>query len=297
MLAWLQYVSIISIVLPWRNFFFCLFLEEKSRCNVRREATDRYASEPFAIGAWHGEADHMQSGDALPLDEILEQSPFAAESPELKEPLLELARGLDGLGRLDESSQQVFIDETSLRGLLRAHFPSEFEDPCIGVLKQAPGSRLLDAMGKSTIEARPVYWQVVAANAEGFAPTLEAALGSFGLTASSTTEELRKAIQQRMPHLDPEQLTRRVEELVTTQATATSREATAPADAASVWDCCLRHLGWWGLAAFVVVLGAVIVAASATGGFAWELFWWLVAIGVVGDTLVTVLNCIIDPFS
>jgi hypothetical protein len=240
----------------------------------------------------------MQSSDALALDEILEQSSFAAESSELKESLLELARGLDGLGRLDDASRQVFIDETSLRGLLRTHFPPEFEDLYVRVLKEAPGSRLLDAMTKSAIEAtRPVYWQVVAANAEGFAPTLEAALGSLGLTASSTTEELRKAIQQRMPTLDPDLVTRRVQELVTAQIAPTSREATAPDDLASVWDCCLRHLGWWGLAAVIVVLGAVLAAAAATGGFAWGLFWVLVAAGLALDTVTIVLNCIIDPFS
>jgi hypothetical protein len=240
----------------------------------------------------------MQSDDATRLDERLEQSPFAAESSELKEPLLDLARGVDELGRLDEASQQVFIDETGLRGLLRAHFPPEFEDPCVTVLRESPGSRLVGAMDKSTIETmRPVYWQVVAANAEGFASTLEAALGSLDLTVSSTTEELRKAVQRRMPTLDPEQLTRRVNEIVTTQGAVTSREATAPADLASVWDCCLRHLGWWGLAAVVVVLGAWWVAAAATGGFAWGLFWWLVLAGLVGDTLVTVFNCILNPFS
>jgi len=129
----------------------------------------------------------MQTGNVDRLDEVLQQTPLGTEIPKLREPLLGLARSLDGLGRLNEGSQQVFLHEMSLRALLRAHFPPEFEDRCVTGLGKLPGSKLIDTKDTVSHETmKAVPWRVVAAKAKGFAPTLDAAMEGLGLTASSS---------------------------------------------------------------------------------------------------------------
>lgn len=228
-----------------------------------------------------------------PFHEVLDGLPAGFVPDDVRKRIGAFARQLDELGKLGADGPA--IDEAALRRLL-ADAPTDFVDHTITALRELPDARLAD--GGAGGEKAP--WFAVAEQVEVFHPKPRASFRDLGLS-SSDHADVRKKLEQHFPdipdqYLDPDVLLPRIKGLV--EGTATDAESIP----SSLWDCLVRHLGWWAAAGLVVVVGAALVAISiATGGAgtaaAWTVFWILIGFGLGGDTLVWVGNCILNPAS
>ena len=228
--------------------------------------------------------------------------------PKLTRHVLKIAGLIDGLGRLDEQSQEVGVDENSLRKLVREVAPGS-EDAIIAKLRGLPGSNLIKG-GKAL---KPISWEALT---ERMAPKLPHAAKlsaeAARLTAYSPLPEIRAAVQAQAPNLpdaafDMETIHSRFKAVLDGAAESGPVPAALPGN---VWDCMVRNLGFWGALA-AVALGVLVVSIVAfilavygpTIIFAYELFWglfWLIfwewlgpSIPVLIATVVTIVGCII----
>src|SRR5688572_28262907 len=100
-----------------------------------------------------------------PLEQALEGVKPDKLKGEVKKRCTRLARSIDALGRIDNQSGEVFVDEASLRTLLRDVVPRDFEDRCVEQLRNLPGSKLRNFEGadKGTREnMKRIQWQALA---------------------------------------------------------------------------------------------------------------------------------------
>jgi hypothetical protein len=254
-----------------------------------------------------------------PLEQALEGVKPDKLKGEVKKRWTRLARSIDALGRIDNQSGEVFVDEASLRTLLRDVVPRDFEDRCVEQLRNLPGSKLRNFEGadKGTREnMKRIQWQALAKQV-GIFEEEPPATYKVGLNNANNLEDVRKVVNQwksDMPDvlLDPEETKRQIEGII-----AQTREAREGADASpseavttralpsvdAVYRCLIGRIGWWAAVALLAVIAAALVAINlATGGLltvatAWVVFWVLSALGLAGSTLWWVGNCIRDPWS
>ena len=71
--------------------------------------------------------------------------------PKIKAGLLKWGELMDDLGRRDEQSGEIFVDEGGLRKLLGEHFPEASVQQTIGALQGLPGSKVKKATGKTSV--------------------------------------------------------------------------------------------------------------------------------------------------
>jgi hypothetical protein len=229
--------------------------------------------------------------------------------PKLTRHVLKIAGLIDDLGRLDEQSQEVRIDENSLRKLVREVAPGS-EDAIVEKLRGVPGSNLV----KSGKGLKPISWEALT---ERMAPRLPQvgmlSAEAARLTAYSSLADIRAAVQAQAPGFpadaafDMETLNSRCKAAL---AGAAESEPAPTALPGNVWDCMVRNLGFWGavaavaLAVLVVSIVAFILAVwGPTIIFAYELFWglfWIIfwewlgpSIPVLIATVVLIVGCIV----
>lgn len=218
---------------------------------------------------------------------------------------LRVARGMDQLGRLDERTGEVFVDEDALRRLLREVAPGT-EARTVAALKRLPGSHLRD-VGADAEQIRRIDWATVAQRADDFDGGPDERFLQLGAKPPATMGEVRQAVKRLSPGapdeaFDPKELHRRVQQLADQLAAAEAADVTAEAVSGSVWDCIVRHLGWWAAICLGITLGAALAAVSlATGGTAtvaaaWLIFWILSGFGWGAATVTVIGNCIINPY-
>src|SRR5687767_5819499 len=112
--------------------------------------------------------------------------------PETKRVLLRWAELVDDLGRLDERSQKVYIDETSVRKLVREAVPGA-EDDVIAVLAALPDSNLTRCGGGM----KKIPWETVS---ERMAPAFTTPLSADAErdpTPYEKFEDIRAAVQRQ----------------------------------------------------------------------------------------------------
>ncbi len=232
--------------------------------------------------------------------------------PEVKRRLLKLADLIDDLGRLDEHSQEVSVDENSLRKLIREASPGS-EDTVVEQLRQLPGSNLTRRGGG----LKKIPWETLT---ERMAPAAPLAAAPAGASPGPYVpwEEIREAVQRQFPDLPDDEfeattLNRRFQAILAVPGPAAEGEAEALPG--NVWNCMVRHLGFWGaclviavavavLAVFAyvaVVLGPVGPLNPTFWAVFWMLFWDLaipgIAIGVIYATVGIIIACVLNPFA
>jgi hypothetical protein len=239
-----------------------------------------------------------QGRPGRPLEEALEGIP-----PDR----LRWARGLDDLGLIDTDSQEIYVSETKLRKLLRGGlFPPEFEDRCVRKLSELPGSKLVKQRDDDNEgdKMRSIRWQELANRAGLFDEAPPDPEYKVPLNKTSNMAEVRRVVKQRFRDVpdgmfDHETLSPRIREVVEAPADAPTE---AEASFWPVWDCVVRHLGWWAAFGLFSILGAALVAISivtagtATVAAGWVVFWILSAFGLGAGTVAVVGNCILNPY-
>lgn len=223
-----------------------------------------------------------------------------------KKNLLELADLMDDLGRSSATARgnDFYVDEKSLRKLLKKTVPREFEERCIATLAALPDSKLLrQTPGQEAPkgELRKVGWKELAAHVAQQVPA--ARVQDAGLDASPTQEELLRAVKVHIPDLpddffEPAVFRAHLDKISRETATEGAIGAERFYDP---WGCLVNHLGFWGAVAAVVFVFVVIMALNASlgavGAAFWTLFWgymWAYgATGFVFYVIVVIVSCLI----
>jgi len=226
--------------------------------------------------------------------------------PRIKMRLLKFGELMDDLGRRDEQSGEIFVDESSLHKLLGDHFPQDSVQRTIAALQGLPGSKVKKATGKTSA----IPWETAAAQLGGnVGGGQQSSSVLSGLNARSSLEEIRAALQQHIQGLPDtlfhaETFTSKLKDALNTSAAGGPQTA---AVTGSSWDCMVRHFGFWGALALVAVIAAAatafIVASIASAGVIdtvfWIFFWPLfLQVGVGGAalaTIVTIVGCLFNP--
>ncbi len=239
------------------------------------------------------------------LKELIDQAPPGHFHPKIQTNLAEVKRRLehaatlmDDLGLLDERSQDVYVDENSLRKLLREASPGS-EDGVIERLRRIPGSRLTrDSQG-----LKKVPWETVAQRMVSGTVTPSLAPGPY-----ASFDEIRQAIQQGRPDIpdsafEPETLRQASEAVLGAPAPTQADAAFGISEA--VWNCMVNHGGFWSALALVADAFFMIAIAVVLATFDilfvltfWSLLWpvftamfpWGVAVNIR-----LVLICIANP--
>ena len=254
----------------------------------------------------------------------LDRIPDEKLPPKLRARLAKLNQMMDGLGLLDEESQEIHVHGGNLRKLLREHLPPEVSDQYLDRLKGLPGGRFAIDAGEGAPEGKkmkPVAWEVVVSREIKGGPIPP------GLSDSSTGDEIRRAVQKVAPNIpdeifEPTALCRGLE--LSAGLTASSPAVHSGAVAPGVWECVVSNLGFWtavllvgvmiaasiALAAAIVVVGpvaagvgaagAVVITVGGTmGALFWAVFWgWftsLIGFAVAGSVLTVIIACLLNP--
>jgi hypothetical protein len=232
----------------------------------------------------------------------------AQEDNQTKKRLIELIADLDDVGRLDPESNELYVDEGSLRKLLKKHGSKEFEEQAMTHLQRWQGSRLSNlsgaAAGANGIAAArlvPIRWEALVGRVDELRPAPDATLAALQLNASSTEDEVNRAIKARFPNM-PDRLFEqdRLRRVATIVAGSGAPTSTAAPNVNSVrtdfWSCLVDNMGFWAaLAALTICLAITIAffAALGPGGvFVWAIFWQQLLITglvfVVGVNVLTI---------
>jgi hypothetical protein len=221
--------------------------------------------------------------------------------PKIKAGLLNWGVLMDDLGRRDEQSGEVFVDESSLHKLLQGQVPEASVHRAIAAMHALPHNKVKQATGK----ASSVPWETVAAESGG----AQSSSVLSGLTAFSTLDEIRAALQQQIPGLPDnlfhaEPFTRKLKDALNLPAAG---EPQTEGVEGSSWDCMVRHFGFWGALALCAVIAAAatafayatLMSLGALDAIFWAWFWPLFyAVGVGGAaaaTIVTIIGCLFNP--
>ena len=246
------------------------------------------------------------------LEELIDKAPPGHFHPKVKEKLsdvqkrvVKVAEMMEDLGLSDDRTNEVYVDENSLRKLLKEASPGS-EDAVIAALKRIPGSKLATAgPGK-----RKIPWDNLAKRMPRMERSREAAVE---LNPYSSFEEIRQAVQQKFPDVQDDTFQPKALDDAFRKALEAPRaaEEALPGD---IWNCMVRHFGWWG-AIMLVTTAAVIIAVvlallaiwaspiliggTAFWGVFWLAFWAAVPPGILAGTgLATIgiiVRCVANP--
>jgi hypothetical protein len=256
---------------------------------------------------------------ATRVDEVWAEIPAHLTHPELRKRAVRFAKRMDSLARLNVQSQEVYVDEAGFRALLKESVSPQTGDRLVSMLKSLPDSRFVstaESGGKKQATLTTIGWLDLARRVKGPKSASDMPLKHLGLTASSTPEDFRAALQQHYPEipdrvfeLGPE-LENVLQSLVESLPSATAQprksstglqSPTSSINLGAIWDCLLKNLGWWGLvfavAAIIAYLWfvsgcAVLVVAPPAAA---ACFWLAIGLGIallgVG-TFTIVFDCL-----
>jgi hypothetical protein len=245
------------------------------------------------------------------IEKLLDNAPPGHIHPrdraKIKTQAVKVAKLIDDLGRQDERSGKVSIDEQSLRKLVREVAPGS-EGAVVQHLKSLPESNITNRGG-----LKRVPWETVAEDFKSHRPDLPEESEQAGprLTPYSSQLEIRTAVQSQAPNIpaeafDPDRWDRRARGVFSSLGVAEDAEAVS----SNIWDCMVRKLGWFAATMALVLVALIIMcysaAVAATGGAAavfWPSFWtlfWSFAVPAFGATnlvatVVLIVACIANP--
>jgi hypothetical protein len=208
-------------------------------------------------------------------DAVLPKLPSQA-TPQLRNHFARLCDLLDGVGRRDVHSQEVYVDETSFRQVLKEFLPHS-EQKAIAVLQAIPGHKLLSsasAVPTGTLEA--IDWTTLVATVD---PQCSPPVSNPALGSSPTVDDIRKAVQRFVPQLpnnafDNKPLYDLLVKAFGPPNVGAQQEAFQPA-LYDPWNCMVGHLGFWGAVAAMVFVAICVAIIS------WIIFEGLPLIWVI----------------
>lgn len=208
----------------------------------------------------------------------------------IRQRLQKLVHHMNGLGKVDEKTNEVFFDEAAFRSMLsdfKDYLPPGFEDGYIARMKTLPDNRL------DGRPLKPVKWHELARYVPVLQEYPQAPSQVIALTRATSLEELRQHLQQLAPQIkdsvfDPTTFQPNFAQVLTNLASASTQEAiAAPADIWSVWNCFVNHWGWWGAA---LAVAAIIAIGTALGIFgAWTVVLGTIIVGVINGYLLAAI--------
>jgi hypothetical protein len=236
--------------------------------------------------------------------------------PKSQQRFRKLADELDSIGRIEDSTGEVYIHKERFRELLREFVPSEFAERCLASLAASPDNRFLPETNPGTAAkwVRPLGWEGLRQHTGRVVP--EAARREFyGDDGVPIHDAVLKALQGYWPNLpgdvlEPvnfrEQVFLRLsaaDDLSESMGSSGTLRISAGGD---FWSCLVDHLGFWGAVAaiiFIIVVGmsldaAIIAAGGVIGGSAfWDAFWTAFATygieGAVFEVIVSIIACLL----
>ena len=234
--------------------------------------------------------------------------------PQQKQRLHRLNQHLDLLGRIDQESNEVFMDETELRRLIKdfaKQFPAGSEDQVIAALKALPGQKLASPTDANYRKLKAVSWSELGNAIPVFNQSLQADTQMPRFSEASSVDDLKTELHRLIPNisdstLEPDTFTQIVERASNSLVrSAGAPGVTAAANVGDVLNCFVRKWGWWGAAIAVAVLIAVGTALGLIGPFTVVVAG--ITLGVVsgyaiaaiiagGGAAAVMILCILNPF-
>src|ERR1700736_507385 len=261
------------------------------------------------------------------IDEVFAQIPTHLVDSEFRKKAVHISKKIDRLGRLEKQSHEVYVDEAELRGLFGEAFRAETSDRMITMLKGLPGSRFMsaaDAPRGSQERWTPIGWQELATHLTFLQPASAARFKNLALTASSTPQDFRAAVQKHYPdmpdrafelalgqqsfkdvmHRAFELRPEKINDLMNAAIARLPNTAGAPTLAtagmqfptpSAWWDCCVNHFGFWAavcMAGIIMCFLIIALPCLATGPICWGAFLLFAGIWVGFWTLAVFLVCL-----
>jgi hypothetical protein len=137
--------------------------------------------------------------------------------------------------------------------------------------------------------AASVPWHDLARYQLAIRPVSAETLKKMGISADKSVEQIQQIIHEHYPPLPTSflQFTGPEVKKQLERALHTNQ---------SMWDCVVRHVGWWATLGLVALFGAALIIATATAGWGTPLAIWLTSV-VGGGTATILVNCAINPHS
>lgn len=234
--------------------------------------------------------------------------------PQQKQRLDRLNHHLDLLGRIDQESKEVFIDETALRHLIKdfaKQFPPGSEDQIIAALKALPGQKLAGPTDANYRRLKAVSWSDLGNTIPVFNQGSQTDTQMPRFSEASTVDDLKAELHRLVPDisdstLEPDTFTKMIERASNSLVRpAGASGVTTAASVGDVFNCFVRKWGWWGAAIAVAVLIAVGTALGLVGPF--TVIVAGITLGVVsgyaiaaiiagGGAAAVMIMCILNPF-
>jgi hypothetical protein len=217
--------------------------------------------------------------------------------PAVLQGLQAFAQAHDSLVVLAPEGGAPAVQQQSLEGFLRDHFPGSFAASALARFRREEGGHLT---GDQSL--RHANWADLAGHGAPIAPPSDSDLDTTGLghrphrgQVESWLAQHHGALAQSASRLTREQVSALVNQISSSPAAGGSA-ITDEASAGDFWNCLVRHLGWWGALAVFSALGAALIILTGTGPIGLPLTIWLIGT-FGGGTAVIILNCAINPFS
>jgi hypothetical protein len=258
---------------------------------------------------------------ATRVEEVWAEIPVQLISPELRKRAVQFSKRMDNLARLNNQTQEAYVDEADLRVLLKESFSLEAANGVVSMLKNLPNSRLV-SHGESGVEKHAkltkIAWLDLVNRVEGPKSVVDMRWKNLGLTASSTPENFRISVQRLYPEipgsvleLGPDKfydlLHGAIESLPSTRVQPTKSSTGVPPaistsfNLGSIWDCLVNNLGWWavvwiiaGIVAWLwFAAGCTVFGIAPPAAIACWAAAIAVGIAILGvGTFVVVYNCL-----
>jgi hypothetical protein len=224
----------------------------------------------------------MATSQQEPIGNVVDLIPSEFEDRGVRQRLRKLADALDQLAV--EEDGDVVVDRDAVEKALRDRdlFPAELQDRVRHELETRLGPKL-----KGRGKGRHLGWRELGKHDKAIDPPPVDELRKLGIDSSSSSEEVRKALRDHYPDLPESWLDMDAAELRGAMVDALHHNQ-------SVWDCCVRHLGWWATLAVFAAAGAFLIVGTATGPWGIPLLIWLIGV-LGGGTAVIVFNCVLNP--
>jgi hypothetical protein len=176
--------------------------------------------------------------------------------PEVKRRISKLADLIDDLGRLDETTGEVFVDENSLRKVLREASAGS-EDAVIERLRQFPDQKLI--RGRQGL--KPIPGETLAERIDPYRGSREVDVNRR-LSSYSSLEEFRQEVRRQSPHIPSETFDG---ETLYHQFKAILDAPGLTSRGPSHWDCIVGKVGWFVAPMVAVIISVVAVVIACVG--------------------------------
>jgi hypothetical protein len=217
------------------------------------------------------------------LSDVVDLLPEELGEPKVRQRLQKFTKELDKLLFLDESGT-LSIDPDALT---KAAHNTDFFPPEVQALIARETEKHLGGRAKARGKGRRVSWRDAARQAIVIQPGSAEALRELGIDGSTPVDKARRIVRKQYPEIPNFCLDA---DAVTIRETVIR----ALAHNQTVWDCVVRHLGYWGALAVFAALGGILIVGTATGPWGLPLAIWLIGV-LGGGTAAIVLNCVLNP--